>query len=87
MNGLLLRDANMKRTLKILRETIFNPNFQRWGVVKYKCYVTVQIFQVTLLYFSISFYDDILLILPAFVHKYIYFLLLTLRKHAHYFCV
>jgi len=38
------------------------------------------IFQVSVLYLSIYFFDNFLLLLPTFKHEYLYFQLLTFSK-------
>ncbi len=60
---------------------------QRWEVTKYKYFVTVlkKIFLVSVLYFTIYFSDYFLLLLPTFLQKYLYFLLLTFSNQARYF--
>ncbi len=60
---------------------------QRWEVTKYKYVITVlkYIFLVSVLYFTIYFSDYFLLLLLTFLHKYLYFLLLTFSKQARYF--
>lgn len=61
----------------------------RWEVTKCKYIVDVlkSILQVSGLHLSIPFSGDLLVLLPTFVHTYLYFVLLTLEKRAHYFCV
>lgn len=61
----------------------------RWEVTKCKYVVDVlkSILQVSGLHLSIPFSVDLLVLLPTFVHTYLYFVLLTLEKRAHYFCV
>lgn len=44
-------------------------------------------FRISVLYMSTSFFENFLLWLPSFVHKYVYFILFILEKHASYFCV
>lgn len=59
---------------------------QRWRSIKYKYFVTelMYIFEVSALdYFFLSFSsDNLLLCLPMLVHRYVYFLILTMKKHA-----
>jgi len=57
--------------------------------VFYKYFVTVMllksIFLVSVLYFTVCFSDYFLFLLIKFLHKYLYFLLLTFSNQAHYF--
>lgn len=50
---------------------------QRWGVTKYKITLVLfkEISQVSVLYLSVSFSDDFLLLLLIFVHNYLHSLL------------
>lgn len=61
----------------------------KWEVTKCKYVVDVlkSILQVSGLHLSIPFSGDLLVLLPTFVHTYLYFVLLRLEKRAHYFCV
>ena len=56
--------------------------YQRWEVTKYKYFFTVtkSIFQVSVLYLSIYFPVNFLLLRPTLEHKYLYFLLLPFWK-------
>lgn len=63
------------------------PNVQRWEVSEYKYSITVLKYQVSVLYLSIYFSGDFLLVLPTFVHKFLYFLQLTMETHSGYLCV